>query len=74
VSVASWGNPRWRRLLTWMMRWPSPSIGRVPTFREAWTGDIVSIDVDGMMGIGLLGPDEYERQRKARQRRFKAQK
>lgn len=50
----TWGNPRWERLLTWAMRWESPSLGwpsantdgvfrprgRIPTFLEAWTGQI----------------------------------
>lgn len=49
-----WANGRERRLLTWGMRWRSPSLGRRPTFREAWTGVITEgIDVVGMLEIAV---------------------
>ena len=36
---AIWLNPRWQRMLWWMLRVKSPSHdGRVPTLREAWIG------------------------------------
>lgn len=35
-----WGNPRWQRLLMWAMRWKSPSLQIIPTFREVWTGRV----------------------------------
>jgi hypothetical protein len=37
-----WKTPRWQRLLTWALQWWLPSIRRVPTFREAWTGVVHS--------------------------------
>lgn len=40
--MAEWMNPRWWRLMLWVLRIPSPSLfWRVPTFREAWTGKVV---------------------------------
>lgn len=47
----NWLNPRWQRLLMWVMRWRSPSFGRVPTFREAWTGKFTTIDVEGVVNF-----------------------
>ncbi len=37
----TWENPRWQRLLAWGLWRYSPSLGRAPTFREAWTGIVV---------------------------------
>ena len=34
----NWLNPRWQRMLWWALRIKSPSLWRVPTLREAWTG------------------------------------
>lgn len=35
-----WGNPWHERMLMWLLRTPSPTLGRPPTFWEAWTGDL----------------------------------
>lgn len=50
-----WGNPRWKRLLMWALRLPSPTLSKygwnfvdnkpliepkIPTFKQAWTGII----------------------------------
>ena len=35
-----WIDPRWRRLVWWVLRVEVPSLWRVPTFREAWTGKV----------------------------------
>lgn len=36
----NWTNTRWQRLLAWGLWRYSPSLGRAPTFREAWTGNV----------------------------------
>jgi hypothetical protein len=36
----NWTNARTERLLAWAFRY-SPSLGRAPSFREAWTGRTV---------------------------------
>lgn len=42
MTAPNWTNTRFQRLLAWGLWRHSPSLGRAPTFREAWTGVIVN--------------------------------
>jgi hypothetical protein len=41
--MTNWTNPIHQRLMMWLFRWTSPSIGRIPTLREALTGHVECI-------------------------------
>jgi hypothetical protein len=68
----TWGNPRWQRMLTWALRWRSWALGRVPTFREAWTGEARSTvwtEIGGAMADGFAAGEAAEKGHPYRGRR-----